>query len=57
MIEDATKIRHRLDAGDILEGRGEEEIFKLIDRREFNKGLKQLIKQKITKKSFNPNQR
>jgi predicted transcriptional regulator len=52
MIEDATKIHHRLDAGDILEGRGEEEIFKLIDRMEFNKGLKQLIRQKIAKKCF-----
>ena len=52
MIEDATKIYHMLDAVDILEGRGEEEIFKLIDRMEFNKGLKQLIIQTITKKCF-----
>ena len=52
MIEDATKIYHRLDPVDILEGRGEEEIFKLIDRMEFNKGLKQLIRQKIAKKYF-----
>jgi predicted transcriptional regulator len=52
MIEDATKIYHRLDPVDILEGRGEEEIFKLIDRMEFNKGLKQLIRQKIAKKCF-----
>ena len=57
MIEDATKIYYRLDAVDILEGRGEEEIVKLIDRMEFKKGLKQLIKQTITKKRFNPKQR
>ena len=57
MIEDATKIYYRLDAVDILEGRGEEEIVKLIDTMEFNKGLKQLIKQTITKKRFNPKQR
>jgi hypothetical protein len=57
MIEDATKIYYRLDAVDILGGRGEEEIVKLIDRMEFNKGLKQLIKQTITKKCFNPKQR
>ena len=50
MIEDATKIYYR--SIDILEGIGEEEIFKLIDRMEFNKGLKQLIIQTITKKSF-----
>ncbi|MGA9743099.1 MAG: hypothetical protein WBQ16_00640 [Nitrososphaeraceae archaeon] len=54
MIEDATKIYYRLDAVDILEGRGEEEIVKLIDTMEFNKGLKQLIKQTITRKRFNP---
>jgi predicted transcriptional regulator len=52
MIEDATKIYYRLNSIDILEGLGEEEIFKLIDRMEFNKGLKQLIIQTITKKSF-----
>jgi Mn-dependent DtxR family transcriptional regulator len=52
MIEDATKIYYRLDSVDILEGIGEEEIVKLIDRMEFNKGLKQLIIQTITKKSF-----
>ena len=57
MIEDATKIYYRLDAVDILEGRGEEEIVKLIDTMEFKKGLKQLIKQTITKKRFNPKQR
>ena len=56
MIEDATKIYNRLDAVDILEGRGEEEIFKLIDTMEFEKRLKQLIKQTITKKRFNPKQ-
>jgi hypothetical protein len=54
MIEDATKIYYRLDAVDILEGRGEEEIVKLIDTMEFNKGLKQLIRQTITNKRFNP---
>ena len=52
MIEDATKIYHRLDSVDILEGIGEEEIVKLIDRMEFNKRLKQLIIQTITKKCF-----
>ena len=52
MIEDATKIYYRLNSVDILEGIGEEEIFKLIDRMEFNKGLKQLIIQTITKKCF-----
>ena len=52
MIEDATKIYYRLNSIDILEGIGEEEIFKLIDRMEFNKGLKQLIIQTITKKCF-----
>ena len=52
MIEDATKIYYRLNSIDILEGIGEEEIVKLIDRMEFNKGLKQLIIQTITKKSF-----
>ena len=57
MIEDATKIYYRLDAVDILGGRGEEEIVKLIDRMEFNKGLKQLIKQTMTKSSFNSKQR
>jgi hypothetical protein len=50
MIEDATKIYYRLDAVDILEGKGDDEIVKLIDTMEFNKGLKQLIKQTITKK-------
>jgi predicted transcriptional regulator len=53
MIEDATKIYYRLDSVDILEGRGEEEIVKLIDRMEFNKRLKQLIIQTITKKISN----
>ena len=57
MIEDATKIYYRLNAVDILEGKGEEEIVKLIDTMEFNKGLRQLIKQTITKRSFNPKQR
>ena len=52
MIEDATKIHYRLDSVDILEGIGEEEIVKLIDRMEFNKRLKQLIIQTITKKCF-----
>ena len=52
MIEDATKIYYRLDSVDILEGIGEEEIVKLIDRMESNKGLKQLIIQTITKKCF-----
>ena len=52
MIEDATKIYYRLDSVDILEGIGEEEIVKLIDRMEFNKLLKQLIIQTITKKCF-----
>ena len=50
MIEDATKIYYRLDSVDILEGKGDDEIVKLIDTMEFNKGLKQLIKQTITKK-------
>ena len=50
MIEDATKIYYRLDAVDILEGKGDDEIVKLIDTMEFNKGLKQLIKQTITKR-------
>jgi Mn-dependent DtxR family transcriptional regulator len=53
MIEDATKIYYKLDAVDIRE----EEIVKLIDTMEFNKGLRQLIKQTITKRSFNPKQR
>ena len=57
MIEDATKIYYRLDAVDILEGKQEEEILKLIDTMELNKGLRQLIKQTITKKSFNSKQR
>jgi Mn-dependent DtxR family transcriptional regulator len=57
MIEDATKIYYRLDAVDILEGKREEEILRLIDTMEFNKGLRQLIKQTITKRSFNPKQR
>ena len=51
MIEDATKIYYR------LEGKREEEILKLIDTMEFNKGLRQLIKQTITKRSFSPKQR
>ena len=54
MIEDATKIYYRLDAVDILEGKREEEILKLIDTMELNKGLRQLIKQTITKRSFSP---
>jgi Mn-dependent DtxR family transcriptional regulator len=53
MIEDATKIYYKLDAVDIRE----EEIVKLIDTMEFNKGLRQLIKQTITKSSFNHKQR
>ena len=53
MIEDATKIYYRLDSVDILEGIGEEEIVKLINRMEFNKRLKQLIIQTITKKISN----
>ena len=57
MIEDATKIYYRLDAVDILEGKQEEEILKLIDTMELNKGLRQLIKQTITKRSFSPKQR
>ena len=44
MIEDAKKTYYRLNSAGILEDTREEEIFKLIDRREFNKGLKQLIK-------------
>ena len=52
MIEDATKIYYRLDSVDILEGIREEEIVKLIDRMELNKGLIQLIIQTITKKCF-----
>lgn len=52
MIEDATKIYYRLSSVDILEGTGDEEIIKLIDRMEFNKGLKQLLIQTITKKYF-----
>ena len=56
MIEDATKIYYRLDAVDILEGKREEEILKLIDTIEFNKRLRQLIKQTITKRSFSPKQ-
>ena len=51
MIEDATKIYDRLDSVEILEGKGEEEIVKLIDTMEFNKGLRQLIKQTITKRN------
>ena len=54
MIEDATKIYYRAY---ILEGKREEEILKLIDTMEFNKGLRQLIKQTITKRSFSPKQR
>jgi Mn-dependent DtxR family transcriptional regulator len=52
MIEDATKIYYRLSSVDILEGTGDEEIIKLIDRMEFNKRLKQLIIQTITKNCF-----
>ena len=51
MIEDATKIYYRLDSVDILECK-EEEIVKLIDTMEFNKGLRQLIKQTITERTF-----
>jgi len=51
MIENATKIYYRLDSVcDLEEGTEEEEIVKLIDRMEFNKRLKQLIIQTITKK-------
>ena len=50
MIEDATKIYYRLDEVDILVGKGDDEIVKLIDTMESNKGLKHLIKQTITKK-------
>ena len=51
MIENATKIYYRLDSVGVLEeGTEEEEIVKLIDRMEFNKRLKQLIIQTITKK-------
>ncbi|MGA9744381.1 MAG: hypothetical protein WBQ16_07175 [Nitrososphaeraceae archaeon] len=51
MIENATKIYYRLDSVGVLEERTEEEeIVKLIDRMEFNKRLKQLIIQTITKK-------
>ena len=57
MIEDATKIYYMLDAVDILEDKREEEIVKLIDTMEFNKGLRQLIKQTMTKSSFNSKQR
>jgi hypothetical protein len=57
MIEDATKIYNRLDAIDILEGRGDEEKVKLIDTMEFNKGLRHLIKQTITKRHLNHKQR
>ena len=42
-IEDATKIYYRLNSGNIFRRYGEEEIIKLIDRMESNKGLKQLI--------------
>ncbi|MDQ5868096.1 MAG: hypothetical protein M3530_00040 [Thermoproteota archaeon] len=57
MIDDATKIYSRLDAIEILEGRGEEEIAKLIDTIVFSKGLKQLIKQTMTQNRFKPKQR
>jgi predicted transcriptional regulator len=57
LIEDAAKIYYRLGGVDILEEKGEEEIFKLIDTMEFNKGLRQLIKQTITKRNFNPKRR
>ena len=51
MIENATKIYYKLDSEGVLEeGTEEEEIVKLIDRMEFNKRLKQLIIQTITKK-------
>lgn len=51
MIENATKIYCRLDSVGVFEEcREEEEIVKLIDRMEFNKRLKQLIIQTITKK-------
>jgi predicted transcriptional regulator len=57
MIEDATKIYNRLDAIDILEGKGDEEIVKVIDTMEFNKGLRQLIRQTITERTFKHKQR
>jgi predicted transcriptional regulator len=57
MIEDATKIYYRLDAVDILGGKAEEEMLKLIDTMEFNKGLRRLMKQTITKRRFNPKQK
>jgi predicted transcriptional regulator len=57
MIDDATKIYSRLDAIEILEGRGEEEIAKLMDTIVFSKGLKQLIKQTMTQNRFKPKQR
>ena len=50
MIEDATKIYYRLDSVDILEGTERKKLSNLLTRMEFNKGLKQLIKQTITKK-------
>lgn len=51
MIENPTKIYCRLDSVGVFEEcREEEEIVKLIDRMEFNKRLKQLIIQTITKK-------
>ena len=53
MIEDAKKTYYRLNSAGILEGTREEEIIKLIDRMEFNKRLKQLIIQTITKKCSN----
>ena len=53
MIEDAKKTYYRLNSAGILEGTREEEIIKLIDRMEFNKRLKQVIIQTITKKCSN----
>ena len=53
MIEDAKKTYYRLNSAGILEDTREEEIIKLIDRMEFNKRLKQLIIQTITKKCSN----
>lgn len=53
MIEDAKKTYYRLNSAGILEGTREEEIIKHIDRMEFNKRLKQLIIQTITKKCSN----
>jgi Mn-dependent DtxR family transcriptional regulator len=50
MIEEATKIYYRLDGVDILEGKREDEIVKLIDTMEFNN-------KRLQKRSFSPEQR